>query len=67
MKVGDAVKWIGFPGANVEPKYSGPTVAGIIIEAYKVHGSLRLTVAWGDGTIGNRLYPGTVVVISESR
>ena len=66
MKVGDAVKWIGFPGATIDPSESGPVHAGIIIDAYKVGGSLRLTVAWGDGTIGQRLYPQTIRVISES-
>tara|TARA_B100000700_G_C14802554_1_gene741296 strand:+ start:485 stop:685 length:201 start_codon:yes stop_codon:yes gene_type:complete len=66
MKVGDAVRWIGFPGAT-HPKQGGPSVAGIIIEAYLITGQLRLTVAWGDGSIGNRLYPGTVEVISEGR
>tara|TARA_B100000287_G_scaffold421805_1_gene462965 strand:- start:245 stop:484 length:240 start_codon:yes stop_codon:yes gene_type:complete len=66
MKLGDLVKWIGFPGATVQPeeKY------GIIIKKIYTHpaeSSDRINVLWGGGTIGKALYQETVEVVSESR
>ncbi len=65
MKLGDLVKWIGFPGATVQPeeKY------GIIIKKIHTHqiSSDRINVLWGGGKIGKNLYQETVEVISESR
>ncbi len=71
MKVGDLVKWIGFPGASQPPDQTGPRATGIIIEVSQIgipeNPGLRITVAWGGGSIGNRLYPQTIEVISECR
>ena len=65
MKLGDLVKWIGFPGATIpiEEKY------GIVIKKIHTHpaSSDRLNVLWGDGTIGRNIYQETIEVISESR
>ena len=66
MKVGDLVKWIGFPGATLPPSRTGPKNPGIIVKVYKDReGRIgRLDVAWGDGSFGNMLYPGTVEIIN---
>ena len=66
MQPGDLVKWIGFPGATIQPeeKY------GIIIKKIYTHPaetSDRINVLWSDGKIGKSLYQETVEVISESR
>ena len=65
MKPGDLVKWIGMPGATVQPeeKY------GIIIKKIYTHpaeSSDRINVLWGCGTIGKALYQETVEVISAA-
>ena len=66
MKVGDLVKWIGFPGATIKFKEK----YGIIISK-KSRGrnpkSDYLDVLWDNGRIGKMLYPQTIEVISESR
>ena len=66
MKLGDLVKWIGFPGStiSIEEKY------GIIIKKTSdpvLHpaSNKRLDVLWANGTIGKRLYQETIEVISE--
>ena len=68
MKLGDLVKWIGFPGA------SGPRGIldkgfgiGIIVAAYDIDGLERYDIAWHDGRIGTRIYPQCLEVVSESR
>jgi len=70
VKVGDLVKWIGFPGATTSPEKTGPTALGIIIAINKtkilMHTAEKIDVAWGDGTIGRNLYPGTITVINKS-
>ena len=55
MKLGDLVKWIGFPGATIpiEEKY------GIVIKKTRdpvLHpaSNKRVDVLWADGTIGNK-------------
>ena len=65
MKVGDVVKWIGFPGATMAPKFSGPSTIGIVVEVicYRPRG-LRVSVSWGDGTMGENLYAETLEVIN---
>ncbi len=66
MKVGDAVKWIGYPGAT----NPGKGVVGIIIELVTKNTyerEPRVMVLWSDGRIGSLLYRETVEVISESR
>ena len=67
MKVGDLVRWIGFPGATLGPELSGPSAAGMIVRVFGEGYSdqERIDVAWGDGTIGTWLYPETIEVISE--
>ena len=67
MKVGDMVMWIGFPGADKAGVLAtGPDVPGIIIEVYcpTYRQPLRVSVAWGDGTVGEMLYPQTIEVIN---
>ena len=66
MKLGDLVKWIGFPGATIpiEEKY------GIVIKKTRdpvLHpaSNKRFDVLWADGTIGSKLYQETIEVISE--
>ena len=70
MKVGDLVRWIGFPGATVRPETTGPTGVGLIVNIwvsdYNDHDK-RIDVMWGPGNIGKGIYPQTVEVISESR
>ena len=70
MKVGDLVKWIGFPGAcDKGVRATGPDMPGIIISmtrrAYRL--PPRLDVLWGDGSVGRNLYVDTVEVINENR
>jgi len=75
VKVGDIVRWIGFPGASPEGvKMTGPSCTGIIVRIYSNHeddetayvGGTRIDVVWADGTLGDMLYPQTVEVIIES-
>ena len=71
MKLGDLVKWIGFPGSTilVEEKY------GIIIKKIPAKkefchwgsDNIRFDVLWSNGRIGKMLYSETVEVVSESR
>ena len=63
MKVGDAVKFIGFTEHRSPP---WPSDVGVIIEIHFVHAVKRCTVSWPDGTIGNWLYPDTLEVVSEA-
>ena len=69
MKVGDLVKWIGFPGADPEGvKITGPSCVGIIIRTRRSPDFSKVTtidVAWSDGTIGRKLYPQTIEVVNE--
>jgi hypothetical protein len=69
MKVGDLVKWIGYPGAShVENIVTGPLSAGIIVAKHASDWHLfRYDVAWGDGSWGTLLYEETLEVISEGR
>ena len=69
MKVGDLVKWIGFPGADeTGVKVTGPVgETGIIIAIYQnflIRGK-RIDVSWSSGKIGLGLYPETLEVINE--
>ncbi len=64
MKIGDLVKWVGFPGATAKPeeKY------GIIISKRYMHNpenTDRINVLWSGGTIGKSLYQETVEVVSD--
>ena len=68
MKVGDLVKWIGFPGATLSPSRTGPVEAGIIIKIYalgQLESDERIDVMWGDYKVGTGLYPETIEVINE--
>ena len=76
MKVGDIVRWIGFPGASPKGvKITGPRSTGIIVKIYSrcedddtmYVGGTRIDVAWADGVIGDKLYPQTLEGINESR
>ena len=67
MKVGDMVRWIGYPGASQPPHETGPSTVGIIVSVRKHWNFKRVTVAWGDGTFGNQLYPKTLEVVHEAR
>lgn len=69
MKVGDLVKWIGFPGACPKGiKATGPDSVGIVVQVYNIANQLghahRVDVMWCDGSRGNKLYPQTVEVVS---
>lgn len=67
MKVGNLVKWIGYPGGTVAPERA----IGMIISVYVLgrynSGDQRVDVMWGKGSIGKALYPQTVEAISENR
>ena len=67
MKVGDLVKWIGFPGASIPPSKTGPTSVGIIVKITKDLwcDNTRVDVQWGDGSFGNRLYIETIEVLQN--
>ena len=70
MRVGDLVRWIGFPGASIHPSRSGPTSLGIVIKMWtSPHNAQddRVDVLWGEGRIGKGLYPQTLEVIDECR
>jgi len=68
MKVGDLVRWIGFPGADAKGvRATGPNSIGIIVQVYNVSNQLgrahRVDVMWADGSKGDKLYPQTVEVV----
>jgi hypothetical protein len=76
MKVGDLVKWVGYPGASdrgieiTNPVQNGPggnEGVGIVVAIHE-SGWLkyRIDVSWSDGSFGNRLYPQTLEVINET-
>tara|TARA_Y100000034_G_C6886549_1_gene407132 strand:+ start:2068 stop:2271 length:204 start_codon:yes stop_codon:yes gene_type:complete len=67
MKVGDAVRFIGFEDHR-DPNHDYSLV-GIIVQwvICDVHADKRFNVAWPDGTFGRWLYPETLEVVSESR
>ena len=70
MKVGDLVRWIGFPGATVHPNTSGPTSIGMIVNVWNSTYNdydKRIDVLWGEGKVGRGLYPQTLEVINETR
>ena len=66
MNIGDLVKWIGYPGSSTPPEISGPSECGIIVDVYLVAGYKRYTIAWGDGTLADRVYPQTIEVIKHA-
>lgn len=67
MRVGDIVKWIGFPGASPGGvRVTGPSCTGIVVKIHEGGWSkYRIDVQWGDGTFGNMLYPQTIEVVRE--
>lgn len=67
MKVGDLVRWIGYPGASVKPSLTGPSQIGLIVNIMRYACESRVDVLWGGGKIGKNLYPQTLEVIDESR
>jgi len=64
MKVGDAVRFIGF---CKESTTEWPSHIGVIFEVHNDNGLRRYSVSWPDGTIGNWLYADTLEVVSEAR
>ena len=67
LKVGDLVKWIGYPGADKEGvKITGPRCdTGVVVKLIQRHNTIeRLDVYWSDGTFGIGLYPQTVARVS---
>ena len=52
MRVGDIVKWIGFPGASPGGvRVTGPSCTGIVVKIHEGGWSkYRIDVQWGDGT-----------------
>lgn len=67
MKIGDAVKFIGFDGYRQNPKFKNTSESvGIIVAVHELRGKNRYDVSWPNGTFGNWLYPETLEVISES-
>tara|TARA_B100000214_G_C23719724_1_gene513709 strand:- start:156 stop:365 length:210 start_codon:yes stop_codon:yes gene_type:complete len=67
MRVGDIVKWVGFPGADPQGvKVTGPSCTGIIVKIHE-HGTynFKVDVQWGDGRFGDLLYPQTIEVVNE--
>ena len=71
MKVGNLVKWIGFPGSKKnKSQISEDAKFGIIVRIWKVPNlwsKKRVDVSWGDGTFGTRLWSKTLEVIDENR
>ena len=67
MRVGDIVKWIGFPGASAGGvRATGPDCTGIIVKIHEGGWSkYRIDVQWGDGTFGSMLYSQTIEVVRE--
>ena len=63
IKIGDLVRWIGYPGSSLDPSVTGPDSIGLVIEIVKIDSIQRCKIIWGDGTVGKRLYPQTLEVI----
>lgn len=75
MRVGDIVRWIGFPGADphdvnkiIKRVYGDFGKTGIVLKIYEAGVyKFRVDVQWGDGTFGECLYPQTIEVVSGDR
>ena len=70
MKVGDAVKFIGFEKHQPAGDPDGVSNwVGIVLRVYRMHRidtGMRANVLWPDGKIGLGLFEETLEVISES-
>ena len=75
MVVGDAVKWIGYPGASMAKGGKVPVspyrgCVGIVVKIRSPRIGEphldRVDVSWSDGSFGKNLYPQTLEVISAS-
>ena len=66
MKIGDMVKWKGFPGDPVDWLWVG-IITAISWDGYTDvdENQCRVCVMWHDGTFGDRLFPTTTEVIYE--
>ena len=62
MKIGDAVRFIGFEGHPPEDKDFA--TIGIIVEVHEIYGKKRYDVSWPNGSVGIWLYPETLRVIN---
>ena len=65
MKVGDAVKFIGFKEHPHED--SNLSIVGIIVKIHEIYDEKRYDVVWPNGCFGNWLFPETLELVSESR
>ena len=65
MKVGDAVRFIGFEGYSAG-RTAMPSEIGLIVKVHEVHGKRRYDVMWPSGNFGNWLYAETLELINES-
>ena len=66
MKIGDAVRFIGFSGYWTGHKLDNPI--GLVLRVYRLHRTelgLRVNVLWPSGKIGKALFEETLEVINE--
>ena len=68
MKLGDLVRWIGFPGAspNFDEKHAEAIGVGLIVKVRQIGGSDRFDVVWSDGSLGTRIYPQCLELLDEN-
>ena len=62
MNEGSLVRWLGFVPGRKPLK----DLTGIITKSHYIGGLERYDVLWNDGTIGERLYPQTIILINSS-
>tara|TARA_A100001011_G_C13944763_1_gene688663 strand:+ start:266 stop:469 length:204 start_codon:yes stop_codon:yes gene_type:complete len=67
MKVGDLVRWIGFPGASPPDGRSDVVGVGIIVKVRRIGLEDRYDVSWSDGSLGTRVYAQCLELFYESR
>lgn len=64
MKVGDIVKWVGYPDSTKGIRITGPECTGIIIRIHETGWlNYRVDVIWADHTLGDMLYPQTLEIV----
>lgn len=71
MKVGDAVKFIGFSGMKATSFCDVTSEhVGLVLRIYRLHRieiALRVNVLWPDGRIGHGLFEETLEVINDTK